>query len=382
MALSLYIHYPFCTNLCSYCDFYKVRHNAKLEKKYFDALSTELTLAADTIDPDKRKITTIYFGGGTPSLMNLSPLSKLLEQLKSHFTFDPDLEFTLEINPESIDVDRLAALKELGVNRPVFGIQSFNTRLLRMLNRKHELKDSFRAVYLARALGFENFGIDMIFGLPKQTGRRLSDDLNQLMDLSPPHISYYQLTVEDGTPLKKRIDDGKLRLPANDLMAAMYLAVNIECKNNNLRRYEISSFALPGYECRHNIRYWEGGEYLGLGPSAHSFIDNRRFANSADLQLYIKKLIKGIRPLIFDTDDVQSRMSEAVMLGLRTSRGIVRKEFRRRFGIPIDKVIDTQNLRILAQADLIASRKERIYLTESGFPLADEIIRRLIKKLF
>jgi len=379
MALSLYIHFPFCTNLCSYCDFYKVRHKIELEEKYFKALSTELHLAADTLDPDKRHIETIYIGGGTPSLLNLLNLENLLNQIKSKFSFETDYEFTLEINPESIDVDRLTALRELGVNRPVFGMQSFNTRLLKTLNRKHKLNDSFRAVYLARALGFDNFGIDMIFGLPQQTGKRLSDDLNQLVDLAPPHVSYYQLTIEQGTPLEKKISGGRLRLPADDMMAAMYLAVNVELKQHELHRYEVSSYARPGFECRHNMRYWEGGEYLGLGPSAHSFIDNRRFANSPDLKMYVEKLAKGHRPLVFDTDDVEARMAEAIMLGLRTTRGINRKDFRKRFGIPIDRAIDTQNLRILAQADLVAPGKQYIKLTESGFPLADEIIRRLVK---
>jgi len=379
MALSLYIHFPFCTNLCSYCDFYKVRHDENLEAEYFRALATELNLAADSIEPDKRKIETIYLGGGTPSLIEPALLEKLLSDLKSRFTFKPNLEFTLEINPESIDAERLTAYKELGVNRPVFGIQSFNIRLLKTLNRRHKLDDSFRAVYLARVLGLDNFGIDMIFGLPKQTGKRLSDDLNQLIDLSPPHVSYYQLTVEKNTPLEKKITGGKLRLPADDMTAAMYLAVNLECKKHNLHRYEVSSFALPGHECRHNLRYWEGGEYLGLGPSAHSFIENRRFANSPDLKLYFEKLSAGHRPLVFDTDNIESRMAEAIMLGLRTSRGISRKDFLMRFGIPAERIIDTQNLRILSQANLIDPGKEYIRLTDTGFPLADEIIRRLVK---
>ncbi len=350
-----------------------------METAYFKALTTELALAADTIDPDNRVIETIYFGGGTPSLINLPLFENFLTSIRSHFTIKPGVEFTLEVNPESVDADRLNAFKELRVTRPVFGIQSFNTRLLKLLGRKHVLDDSFRAIYLTRALGFENFGIDMIFGLPRQTGKLLSDDLNQLIDLAPPHVSYYQLTVEHDTILEKKIVDGRLRLPANDLMAAMYLAINMELGQYNLHRYEISSFAKPGFECRHNMRYWEGGEYLGLGPSAHSFIDNRRFANKPDLKTYIDQISRGIRPLIFDTESIESRMAEAIMLGLRTTRGINRQDFRRRFKMPLKNAIDTQNLSICLHAGLIEAGKKYMRLTESGFPLADEIIQKLIK---
>lgn len=350
-----------------------------METAYFKALTTELALAADTIDPDNRVIETIYFGGGTPSLINLPLFENFLTSIRSHFTIKPGAEFTLEVNPESVDADRLSAFKELGVTRPVIGIQSFNTRLLKLLGRKHVLDDSFRAIYLTRALGFENFGIDMIFGLPRQTGKLLSDDLDILTDLAPPHVSYYQLTVEHDTILEKKIADGHLRLPANDLMAAMYLAINMELAQYNLHRYEISSFAKPGFECRHNMRYWEGGDYLGLGPSAHSFIDNRRFANKPDLKTYIARISRGIRPLIFDTESIESRMAEAIMLGLRTTRGINRQDFRRRFKMPLKNAIDTQNLSICLHAGLIEAGKKYMRLTESGFPLADEIIQKLIK---
>ncbi|MEW5922882.1 MAG: radical SAM family heme chaperone HemW [Candidatus Zixiibacteriota bacterium] len=379
MSLSLYIHYPFCTNLCSYCDFYKIKCNETMEAAYFKALTSELALAADMIDSDDRTIETIYIGGGTPSLVNISLLERFLTELRKYFAIIANPEFTLEINPESIDADRLNTFREMGVTRPVFGIQSFNTRLLRLLGRKHNLEDSFRAIYLARALGFENFGIDMIFGLPRQTGRLLSDDLNQLIDLAPPHVSYYQLTVEHNTLLEKKIADGRLRLPADDLTAAMYLAINVELAQNDLHRYEVSSFARPGFECRHNMRYWEGGQYLGLGPSAHSFIDNRRFANKPDLKTYIEMISKGVRPLIFDSDTIESRMTEAVMLGLRTTRGIDRQGFRRRFDRPLENVIDMQHLNIYIQAGLIEADAEFIKLTETGFPLADEIIQKLIR---
>jgi oxygen-independent coproporphyrinogen-3 oxidase len=379
MPLSLYIHFPFCRNLCSYCDFYKEKLDRELETQYFRALETELALAKETIDPDTRILDTIYFGGGTPSLANLDLLRALLIKIKAIFIFDKNLEFSFEINPESIDSDRLLALKELGVNRPIFGVQSFDPSLLKILSRRHNLEDTFRAVYLARALRFENFGIDMIFGLPCQTGRKLSEDLAQLIELAPPHISYYQLTIEKGTPLDTMVTDGKVKIPDSDLSAAMYRAINTDLSRHDYFRYEISSFALPGFECRHNLRYWEGGDFLGLGPSAHSFIGDYRFANSADLKTYLEKLARKERPLIIDTNRIEARITEVIMLGLRTARGIGRQQFRHRFGISIEDAVNADNYNMMITSGLIAPDDEHIKLTESGFPLADEIIRRLIK---
>ena len=379
MSLSLYIHFPFCTNLCGYCDFYKVHHKPAIVEQYYRALEAELVLAKDTIDPDQRLLDTIYIGGGTPSLARTEDLVEMLDNIKRHFRLAPDMEFSFEINPESIDSDKLIFLKELGVNRPIFGMQSFKPRLLKVLNRKHNLDDSYRAIYLARAIGFDNFGVDMIFGLPKQTSRMLSDDLNQLMELKPPHISYYQLTVEKGTALERQVSAGKLRLPDSDLSAAMYRGINAELSNHGYFRYEISSYALPGYECRHNLRYWDGGDFLGLGPAAHSFIGDNRFANVSDLKTYLERLARKERPLVFDTGSREARIYETIMLALRTARGLERKYFRHRFGVSVEQVLDDRSFRAMVESGLIDPEGDRIKLTEHGFPLADEIIRRLVK---
>jgi oxygen-independent coproporphyrinogen-3 oxidase len=379
MGLSLYIHYPFCRNLCSYCDFYKECYDKELEKSYFTALESELSLAAKTVDRDKTTIDTIYLGGGSPALAGPGQLESLIANIRDNFAVQADCEFTIEINPESVDSELMPALKDLGINRPVIGIQSFNVKTLKALGRKHNLNDSFRAVYLARAVGFDNFGIDMIFALPGQHAKALSDDLSQLLDLAPPHISYYQLTVEKNTLLHKDVLDGKVKLPGQDLSAAMYRAINEELRQHDYFRYEISSFAIPGFECRHNLRYWEGGDFLGMGPSAHSFMGNRRFANKPDLKEYMSMLSRGERPLVYDIDSEDSRISEAIMLGLRTAKGIDRSAFHSRFGISVEQALNIANFKKLIEADLIDPEGNRIKLTESGFPLADEIIRRLIK---
>jgi oxygen-independent coproporphyrinogen-3 oxidase len=379
MALSLYIHYPFCSSHCHYCDFYREPFDPELEEQFGKALLTELRLAKESLPQEKRTIDTIYIGGGTPSLIDFWHFKYLVSMIREYFEIDPLTEFSFEINPESIDSAKLLALKDLGVNRPIFGIQSFDQKLLKHLNSQHNLNDSFQAIYLARATGYSNFGIDMIFGFPGQTTRKLADDLDQLTDLAPPHISYYQLTIENDTPLEKKISAGKLKIPGVDLMAAMYQAINESLKKQSYLRYEISSFAIPGFECQHNLRYWEGGDYLGLGPSAHSFIDGERFANTSDLKEYIARLSNNERALVFDTGGKETRMMETIMLSLRTARGLERNKFLQRFGVTVEQALNNDRFQMLIDSNLIAFDGDLIRLTESGFPQADEIVAQLVK---
>ncbi len=378
MSLSVYIHFPFCTNLCSYCDFYKCTHKPDEVELFLDALNQEMSLAADEIDPEKRIIRTLYIGGGTPSLISPFQLDDLLRNLRREFRLDKNLEFSLEANPESVTRENLTRYAELGVNRPIFGVQSFDLDALKKLGRRHKVDDTHRAVYLARALGIENFGIDMIFGLPGQTSKLLARDLQELVALDPPHVSYYQLTVEPETVLAKRVADGTIKLPGNDLCAAFYSAINEELKTGGYFRYEVSSFARPGYECRHNMTYWEGGEYLGLGPSAHSSIDGRRFANIDDLDEYMRVINRGERPIEIDDRDESQRISETIMLGLRTTRGIDRKTFQSLYGRRLEESIDRGQYDTFVKLGLIEPDDERVRLSEKGLPLADEIIERLV----
>ncbi len=293
MSFSVYLHFPFCKNRCSYCDFYKELYEPSHESRFFKALEIETRLALEQLPERGRTISTIFIGGGTPSLVNLDRLKHWLDLLRHECSFANDLEFSIESNPESISLENMEAFKQLGVNRPVFGIQSFNQKLLKVLGREHNPHDSHRAIYYANALGFKNFGVDLIFGLPDQTSRMLSDDLDQIIDLEPPHISFYQLTVEPGTPLAKMVSEGAVKMPDQELTLAMYRGGCEQLSKAGYVRYEVSSFAKPGFECRHNLQYWLGGDYLGLGPSAHSFIGGTRFMNRSSLHEYIDVLSGG-----------------------------------------------------------------------------------------
>ncbi|HUV31775.1 MAG TPA: radical SAM family heme chaperone HemW [Acidobacteriota bacterium] len=379
MSLGLYLHFPFCHNRCLYCDFYKELHDPALESRFYEALRIETELAAVQSGTSDHEVATIYVGGGTPSLTSLELFGTWLRQVKSVFHVSPQVEFSFENNPEFVIPELLAGLKDLGVNRPTFGVQSFNPRLLHLLDRRHSPDDCHRAIYLANTLAFENYGVDLLFGIPHQTSKLLSADLDQLVDLDPPHISFYQLTVEDGTPLQEDVRVGRLTVPGDELTTAHYRAVTETLRDAGYERYEVSSFAKPGCECKHNLRYWTGDDYLGLGPSAHSFIQGRRFANRRSVTDYIDSLARGRRPLVVDESGTEQRMLETIMLSLRTARGINRRRFRQRFGHSLEERLDRTQYDMFVESGHLIPDRGSLRLSDDGILVADEITRRLIR---
>jgi len=411
MAFGLYLHFPFCRHQCAYCDFYKETYDRSLESRFYDALRIETELAFQSLRDRDLRTATLYIGGGTPSLTSLDRLHDWLGQAQRLFPRDPAAEFSFEINPESCSRELLQTLLGLGVNRPVFGVQSFSRQLLKLLSRKHELRQVHEAIYLANALGYENYGCDLLYGLPGQTGKMLSSDLDQMTDLAPPHISFYQLTVEPRTELAKLVDSGKLTMPDADFVHALYQAGYEHFKENGYERYEVCSFAklggltvpgryphlpeegsmpsvpyvpgrgphLPDLACRHNLNYWTGGDYLGLGPSAHSFIGGRRYSNAANLYEYVESLEKGRRPTKEDRSGPTERMFEAIMLGLRTAQGIDRAQFEKRFGRPLSDAIDSRQYELLLNSGHLVDDGDYLRLSDEALILADEITRRLTR---
>lgn len=379
MALGLYLHFPFCRHKCSYCDFYKELHSPQTETEFYRCLTLETNLVADSIGPGQATLATIYIGGGTPSLTNLDKFENWLEQIRTRFEFAGRPEISFEANPESVSLELLMRLQELGVNRPVFGIQSFDTRHLKLMNRRHRIADTHRSVYWANALGYDNYGVDLLFGFPKQSSSMLSDDLDQLVELDAPHISLYQLTVEEGTPLADKVARGKIKMPDDDFLGTLYRAAHEHLAESGYVRYEVCSFAREGHECRHNLGYWWGHDYIGLGPSAHSFVNGRRFANSPDLSTYVKALDRGERPLVLDESGAEQRMTEAIMLGLRTTRGINRVDFEERFGFRLEDRIRRDQLQILLETGHVEADDEYVRLSDDGLFLIDEITQRLVR---
>ncbi len=378
MPFGLYLHYPFCAYKCSYCDFYKEMHQHPLEQAYYKALHRETELAAELYANRDRTISTIFVGGGTPSLTNIELFAEWFAVLKKHFTVPEGIEFSLETSPDSVTVELLTALKQIGVTRPTVGVETFNEETLRKLRRGHSVEQIYKAVYLVNTLGFTHYATDLLFGLPKQTTKAASKDLDELIALNPPHISYYQLTIEPNTPLAKAVEAGTVKVPNSDLMLAIYRGGCERMEEAGYKRYEVSSFAKSGFECQHNLGYWEGNEYLALGPSGHSFMNNERFANVSSLVDYVQQLKNGQLPRIIDESGPIERMNEAIMLAFRTARGLNQNQFTKRFGIPFDTRINRQQYDIFVESGHILVEGDIVRLSEEGIYLADEITRRIL----
>ena len=378
MSLGLYVHFPFCPYLCNYCDFFKVLHSKALEEKYFAALTTETKLVAKELSSDAR-IDTLFIGGGTPSMANLRLLEAWLKVAKSSFNFTEKMEFSFECNIDSVDVEKLSALKELGVTRPSLGMQSFNEPLLKAITRPHNPREGHQVVYHCHVLGFPSFNVDLLFGLPGQTSNMFFGDISQLVDMEPPHISMYQLTVEPNTPLAKSVESGEVGIPDKPTIATMFISGAGTFADSGYEHYEISSFAKPGHVCRHNLNYWTGGEFIGLGPSAHSYYNGRNYGNVESVGDYINSLSLKQMPRVLNESGLLKRADETIASGLRLKRGIDRGLFAERFGIPLDERINPKEYDLLIKSNVIIDEGHTLRTSDTGFFQADEIARRLMK---
>jgi len=315
----LYIHIPFCVKKCLYCDFFSVPYNEQSATEYIDAVCRELSLKKDL----SSEIKTVYIGGGTPSLLPTGSFEKLFKHLNDSFTFSPSAEITVEANPQTIDNPKIDILLALGVNRLSVGIQSFNNDELSTLGRIHTSDDALRTIERIRQAGFNNYSIDLMYGIPGQTMDSWQDSLSQAVSLSPAHISSYELTPEKNTPLYGLIDSQKIKMPDENLVIDMYNHLIDFLSSQGYEHYEISNFALPGYQCIHNLNYWEQGTFIGAGAGAHSFINMIRSKNTEDISRYKEKLIAGMLPEGESTDIGPSEsLEEFIFLRLRKTEGI------------------------------------------------------------
>ena len=330
--LGLYIHIPFCVRKCNYCDFYSTCHNEALEKNYIEALCTHIK--AESHLYKGHIVDTVYFGGGTPSILQSELIVDVLECIKRSFSLSKDAEITLEANPGTLDKSKLTAYRAAGINRLSMGLQSADDQTLKCLGRVHT-KDAFASSFaLARECGFDNISVDVMYGLPKQKTKDFIKTLDHVCEFAPEHISAYCLKVEDGTPFGKVKDS--LDLPSEDEEYEMYMALCQVLGKRGYSQYEISNFARDGYRSRHNMKYWLSHEYVGYGPAAHSFFEGVRYFYPRDIEGYISNALnEKIVHLIDEDSDPEiemSKMDEYVMLRLRLSDGVNDSEFKRIFG--------------------------------------------------
>ena len=363
MSAAIYIHIPFCIKKCNYCDFSSIAFNEPVKDCYMKALMKEIEMASFT-----GKIETVYIGGGTPSLLQPSEIEAIINKLEQKFHLVPGVEITLEVNPGTIDLPKVRELRNTGINRLSIGIQSMNPRELRFLGRVHDKTDSRNALkWISRY--FDNFSVDIIYGIPGQDLAGLRDNLNQVLGYNPTHISAYELSVEKGTPLSYMLDEGKIMLPGDDDKIAMYELTADLLTGKGYLHYEISNYSRKDYHCRHNMNYWMRGQYLGFGVSAHALIRETRLRNTSDISSYIRLMEEEGRAVVEEivlTD--LDRINEEIFLKLRTDRGI-----------NTDTISTASELlHHLEHEGLILKKNGWIRLTEKGMLLSNRVIVEIL----
>lgn len=370
---SAYVHIPFCHHICHYCDFNKVIMQRQPVDEYLLLLAREIKLASAG---SNGKMETIFVGGGTPTALDARQLDQLCRGIEEGLGSAE--EYTFEANPGDLTEEKMRILLSYGVNRLSFGVQSFNDDLLRAIGRSHKSEDVYRSIAAAEKLGFTNISVDLMFGLPGQSLEDFSDTLDKALELSLPHYSSYSLIVEPKTVFYNLLRKGKLHLPGEDSEASMYGLLMEKMERHGIRQYEISNFAKPGFESRHNLVYWNNEEYFGFGAGAHGYAEGIRYSNSGPLKKYMEPLKEGRLP-IFETHEVseKEKLEEEMFLGLRKTAGVSIGHFKEKFGadplevfaVPINKMKEKGLLEI-AGSD--------IRLTQAGKYLGNEVFQSFL----
>ncbi len=395
-GIGLYIHIPFCATKCPYCDFNTYARIEDLMPSYLGALNTELRLWASLLG--RPSVKTIFFGGGTPSYLPLGHISSLLNTIRAGFNVHGGAEITLEANPDDFTRQKLKHYLPAGGNRLSIGVQSLDDRLLKTLGRRHSSQQAIQAYKLSREAGFGNVSLDLMYGLPNQSIEDWKATLEGILELKPEHLSCYCLTLEKGTPLESLVKEGKVPEPDSDLAADMYLLAEDTLEKAGFAHYEISNWARPGLESRHNLVYWHNQPYLGVGPGAHSYIDGIRFYNLKSPRDYIQRLasakdagktgrssltLDAVRsvPTVEEAEAIgQSlEMAETMMMGLRLQEGIAFNAFKRRFGTGLRDVY-SEEMNELKSLGLLDDSNAVLRLTPQGRLLGNEVFQRFVAK--
>ena len=380
----VYIHIPFCRQKCLYCDFASLNIN-KINKsltdieiyhQYIEALCQEIVLYQELF-PDIY-IDTIYFGGGTPSILPANLIEKVLNTLRDNFALNPHAEITLEANPGTVDESKLTYLKSIGINRLSFGVQSTQNELLQKIGRIHTIEEADTIIDTAKKIGFKNISLDLMYGLPSQTLALLKASVSWALSKKVQHISIYGLQIEDGTPFGKMHEKGQLPLPSEEIVESMYDYLTETLPKHGYNRYEISNFSLKNYESKHNLAYWQDKYYLGLGSGAHGYYNHKRVQNPFDLKTYIDKCKAHIFP--YEDEEIldeKAHIEEFCFLSLRTSAGIDKEIFRQKFNLDVEILYKKQLAKLLNE-NLIENNNERIFLTKKGMKFGNMVFEEFL----
>jgi oxygen-independent coproporphyrinogen-3 oxidase len=372
MHAGIYLHIPFCRSRCSYCDFATdVFKNEETVERYVNALVNEIQNSKFKIR--NSEIDTIYFGGGTPSLLSPKQLEKILNAIHKNFSVLPNIELTMEMNPATVTLEILSEYRNLGVNRASFGAQTFDDTELKRLGRRHTAQDVRETIELLREAGFANVSFDLIAGLPRQTLADWEKNLDEALKLKPEHLSLYLLEVHEGTPLAEQIRSKRQPAPDEDLAGEMYELIIEKTSDAGLRQYEISNFSLPEFESKHNSKYWRCEPVFAFGVSAHSFDGETRRANERDTSKYVSLVESGKSPVVEEIRlDKKQLSAEFAFLRLRLAEGLNLKEYERRFGVNPATVL-AEDLARLGDLGLIEYSENHLRLTRKGMVFSNEV---------
>lgn len=380
--LGIYIHIPFCKRKCDYCDFVSYAQKEETIEKYINSIIKEIDYVSGKIVKEKYNINTIYIGGGTPSYIDSKYIEMILSRIKQNFknNMNEKLEVTIEINPGTVNEKKMISYKNIGINRISIGVQSTSDRLLKKIGRIHTFEEFLNIYDMARKNGFNNINIDMILGLPEQTLENIEEMSEIIAKLNPEHVSVYSLILEEGTCLYQKVNRGILKLPNEEIERRMYWKTKKNLESIGYKHYEISNFAKFGFESKHNLNCWKQKEYIGIGLSAHSYLNNVRFSNITDLEKYIENIQNneyGKNKIIHEVQDEEIKQKEFVMLGLRMLEGVSILEFSKKFGKELLQVFNKEIERLVNQ-NLIEITETKIKLTEKGLDFANIVWQEFV----
>ncbi|MFC7681476.1 radical SAM family heme chaperone HemW [Paenibacillus sp. GCM10028914] len=376
---AVYIHIPFCTNKCFYCDFNSYVLKDQPVMDYLQALEREMEMTVKASPPGVIK--SIFVGGGTPTVLKPNEMEYFLKTVKDHFpVWDDNIEFSMEANPGTTDLEKLSVMREGGVNRVSFGVQAFQNDLLTGIGRIHNTDDVYRSLENAKKAGFDNMSIDLMFGLPNQTVEMLSESVTRALELGLPHYSIYSLKVEENTLFHTLYQKNQLPLPDEEDELNMYLLLMNRMKEAGYDQYEISNFAKPGFESKHNMTYWFNEDYYGLGAGAHGYVGRMRHMNIKGVNPYIEAVKHGLPRLDSFTISQEEAMEDFLMVGLRVLEGISRSRFEQQFGTSLD-VVFARPLHKMVNAGLLDTTDEGYKLSDKGVLFGNEVFAEFIGSL-
>ena len=368
---SAYVHIPFCTQICYYCDFSKVFIKNQPVDSYLEHLIEEYD------SYDIKKLRTLYIGGGTPTALSAPQLAFLLERLTDKLDLSYLEELTIEANPGDLDQEKIAVLKDSPVNRVSLGVQTFNDRMLKQIGRSHSEKDIYENIANLKKAGFDNISIDLIYALPKQTMEDVKTNVAKAIALDIPHMSLYSLILENHTVFMNRMRRGKLPLPKEDLEAEMFDYIIAELEKAGFEHYEISNFSKPGFESRHNLMYWDNAEYYGIGAGASGYVDGVRYKNHGPIRHYLQAVEAGNARVQEEMLTLKEKMEEEMFLGLRKKSGVSKKRFEEKFGLSFEDQYGAV-VSDLTEQGLLVPDRDIVRMTKQGLFLGDTVAEKFI----